>query len=305
MTGSKKPLKFWSITLSHNYTERPTPSRVKQVLAEFFAQWMFQLEKGHNESKEHYQCRGILSEGQMTETLLSIFECRGYDRRDVTFLPESNNSISQGGLSFYVMKDDTCIEGPWHDPTYNPRKRVVYEGKDLECMKTPFNFQKRIMDICSSEPNDRDMNWVYNSNGCGGKSKMMKFMRMNSEWDMARVPMGSATQIKTSVIEKGPHKMYMVDLPRVRGGDERQQELFSALEEIKNGWVESPMYGKTAELLMEPPHIWIFSNELPNLSCASTDRWIIWNLFTNHLGVQVFRRLSLNEVLDMQTPRTP
>ena len=111
MTGSKKPLKFWSITLRHNYTERPTPSRVKKVLAEFFAQWMFQLEKGQNESKEHYQCRGIVSEGQMTETLFSIFECRGYDRRDVIFLPESNNSISQGGLSFYVMKDDTCI-GP-------------------------------------------------------------------------------------------------------------------------------------------------------------------------------------------------
>ena len=53
---------------------------------------------------------------------------------------------------------------------------------------------KRIMDICSSEPNDRDMNCVYNSTGCGGKSKLMKCMRMNPEWDMARVPMGSATQ---------------------------------------------------------------------------------------------------------------
>ena len=75
----------------------------------------------------------------------------------------------------------------------------------------------------------------------------------------------------------------MVDLPRVRGTDERQQELFSALEEIKNGWIESPMYGKAAELLMEPPHIWIFSNELPNTSFMSQDRWKIYKVNANEL----------------------
>ena len=96
---------------------------------------------------------------------------------------------------------------------------------------------------------------------------------------MARVGLGSATQIKTAVIEKGAHTIWMVNLPRVRGGDERQQELFSALEEIKDGWVESPMYGKAAELLMEPPHIWIFSNELPNINCCSLDRWRVWHLY--------------------------
>ena len=97
----------------------------------------------------------------------------------------------------------------------------------------------------------------------------------------------------------------MVDLPRVRGSDERQHELFSALEEIKNGWVESPMYGKAAELLMEPPHIWIFSNELPNISMCSLDRWHIWHLY--EIGKQAdpwipevrFDRLSVKQVVQM------
>jgi hypothetical protein len=235
----------------------------------------------------------------MTETLLYCFEARGYNRIDLTFLPETNNSLTQGGLSFYVMKDDTRIDGPWYDPSYNPKKRVIYEARDLECMKYPRMFQSEIMRICAGQPNDRDMNWVVNFSGSGGKSKLMKFMRMTLTWDMARVPMGSATQIKTSVIEKGAHKIYMVDLPRVRGSDERQQELFSALEEIKNGWVESPMYGKNAELLMEPPHIWIFSNELPNLSCASMDRWRIWKL-DDDCGHQIFYQMSLDEILRIQ-----
>ena len=120
--------------------------------------------------------------------------------------------------------------------------------------------------------------------------------------DVARVGLGSATQIKTSIIEKGAHRAYMVDLPRVRGSDERQQELFSALEEIKNGWVESPMYGKSAELLMEPPHIHIFSNELPNLTYASMDRWKIWMIEDAPIG-QIYRRLNLEEVIQLQNPK--
>jgi hypothetical protein len=309
MTASRKPLKCWSITLAQNFKPLPPHTRVMDILDEFFAQWAFQLEEGKTAGKEHYQGRAIISEPQMTETLLVIFESRGFDRRDVTVLPESNNSIQQGGLSFYVIKDDTRKAGPWYDPSFKPKKRNTYEGRDLRCMDEPYNWQKHIMDVINEEPDDRTINWVYNASGCAGKSKLMKFLRWTNP-EMARVGLGSATQIKTAVIEKGAHKIYMVDLPRVRGGDERQQELFSALEEIKNGWVESPMYGKAAELLMEPPHIWIFSNELPNISMCSLDRWHVWHLYDVpkleqfddddpvDSGVK-FEKLSVSEVVEM------
>ena len=59
------------------------------------------------------------------------------------------------------------------------------------------------------------------------------------------------------------------------------------------------MYGKAAELLMEPPHIWIFSNELPNISMCSLDRWHVWHLYDRPVfGVQ-FDRLDVNEVIEM------
>ena len=278
MTGSRKPLKFWSLTAQQNYRPLPGVERMKVILTEFSKQWCFQLEKGGVAGKEHYQVRMILGEGQMTETLLTVFEARGFDRKDITFIPESNNSICQGGLAFYVMKDEIKISGPWNDPSYTQPNLTTYNWEDLECMKTPFPFQQSIIDKVRCEPDDRTINWVYNGPGCAGKSKLMKFMRCESEFDFARVPLGTATQIKTSVIEKGRRRIYMVDLPRVRGGEERQQEIFSALEEIKNGWVESAMYGKVQELLMRPPHIWIFSNELPNRSFASADRWIVWTI---------------------------
>lgn len=299
MTGSRKPLKFWSITVSK--IENLSVSRMKDILSEFSDQWVFQKEAGTETGHLHYQIRFILDEAQMTETLLTIFEARGIVRDTMTFLPESNNSIAQGGLSFYVMKDDTRVEGPWHDPSYKPRKRVTYEGRDLACMDNPRSFQKYIIDDIATEPDDRTMNWWYNQSGCGGKSKLMKWLRFTRD-DVARVGLGSATQIKTAIIEKGPHRAYMVDLPRVRGSDERQQELFSALEEIKNGWVESPMYGKAGELLMEPPHIHIFSNELPNLTYASMDRWRIWIIEDIPGCGQRYRRLTLEEVLNILHP---
>jgi len=284
-----KPLVFWSLTVSCNFMTLPTVERICDVLTEFCKQWCFQLEKGHNENKLHYQLRLILPEAQKKETLLQVFSCRFQDMRDVTILPESNNSIVQGGLAFYVMKDDTRVDGPWYDPSYVPRRRNLYKGEDLECMKEPFPMQQSIINAVHKPPDDRTINWVANFDGCAGKSKLMKYMRMNPKsFDFARVPMGTATQIKTSVIAKGPHRIYMVDLPRVRGSDERQQELFSALEEIKNGWVESPMYGKTDELLMMPPHVWIFSNELPNLKFASQDRWRVWTIENRHLVPYVY-----------------
>jgi len=232
----------------------------------------------------HYQCRLELENPQSKPALLQLLSCR-FHVNDVTLSPESNKSIASDnvGLAFYVMKDDTRQAGPWHDPTHTPKKVNTYQGDDLQCMETPFPFQATIIAELSQPPDDRTINWVYNAQGCAGKSKLMKYLRMNKEFDFARVPLGTATQIKTSVISKGPHRIYCVDLPRVRGSDERQQELFSALEEIKNGWVESPMYGKTAELLMMPPHVWIFSNEVPNRQFASRDRWRVHTIDNNEL----------------------
>lgn len=299
MTGSRKPLKCWSLTIGQMVCD---VSRMKDILDEFAKQWCFQKETGHTKGITHYQCRVILEEGQMTETLLTIFEARGIERKWQTWLPESNNSINQGGLSFYVMKDDTREEGPWYDPSYNPRKRVRYEGNDLACMDNPLPFQKKIMDMCLEEPNDRTINWIVSS-GNNGKSKLMKKMRMDPAYDMARIPMGTATQIKTSIVNKGPHRIYMMDLPKSQGKDERLQDTFSAIEELKNGWVETAMYGKSEDLLMEPPHVWVFSNQWPNLKLATADKWAVWHLDENNemsrIGIaEIESRLSTNEDQD-------
>lgn len=276
---ASKPLKYWSITIDTLDVSPVSVERVQDIFDEFFAHWVFQLETGSNSGKEHYQCRGVLEKALTKSSLLQIFDMRGL-KDQVRLLPESNNSIQQGGLTFYVMKDDTRTAGPWHDSSHAPRKRRKYEGKDLECMNSPLNWQATIMNMMKAPADDRTIIWIADMVGNNGKSKLMKWMKCKSTIDCTRVPMGSATQIKTSVIEKGPHDVYMVDLPRTVGKEERIQEIYSALEEVKNGWVESAMYGKAAELIMEPPHVIIFSNAFPTLSCMSLDRWKVYEVIT-------------------------
>lgn len=273
-----KMLKFWSLTVSQNFSVLPTIERMTEILIEFSLNWMFQLEKGTDLGKLHYQIRMILSEAQYKSTLLAVFKCRLPNIEDVKFCAESNNSISQGGLSFYVMKDETRVDGPWYDPSYQICKKVAYLGNDLKCMENPLAFQQRCIDMMSVEPDDRTINWICQEAGNAGKSKLMKFLRCNSKFDMVRIPLGTATQIKTNVIASGVHKIYVVDLSKVRGSHETQADLFSSIEEVKNGWVISAMYGKCGELLMEPPHVFIFSNEMPNLTLCSLDRWKLWRV---------------------------
>lgn len=289
--SSKKPIGCWALTISCNHSELPTPEEMKATFSELATSWCFQLERGANAGKLHYQCRLLMDPKQYGATMLTILSARKpYEAKDIDLKPESNPSVAQGGLAFYVLKDETREAGPWYDPSYKkPKPKKVYEGKDLACMDKPFKWQQwcinRFDQPCDE---DRYIIWIYNQLGCAGKSKLMKWM-MFKGYDMARVPMGSATQIKTSIVGKGPKEIYMVDLPRVRGADERINEVFSALEEVKNGWVESCMYGKSEDCLMEPPHVIVFSNEVPNMAIASPDRWKVYTLF--HVNDDIDMRL--------------
>lgn len=175
----------------------------------------------------------------------------------------------RAALKRYVMKDDSRVKGPWG-------KRPVYLGRDLECMSTPLPWQQEVLDIIEKPPDDRTIYWIVNFAGCAGKSKLCKYLRVKEK--ACRIPPGTATQIKTSVVQKGAHRCYFFDDPRVSGTFEKDGDLFSAIEDVKNGYVESAMYGKNLELLMEPPHVICFSNKFPKMCHASRDRWKILKL---------------------------
>lgn len=271
-------LQFWTATWND-----PKPDH--ELVIKFLEErddwkWVFQEEQGEKTARKHYQMRlNLLKAGRCVKaTLLDTFKAGGFDTKNLTLLPESNNGIAKDSSLFYCTKVESRLRGPWADATFTPpTKKRKYEGADLQMMNTPFGWQKHIMELIDSPTDDRKINWVCNESGNVGKTKLQKWLCWKG---MAkRIPMGLAHQIKNALATTQPDvKAFVMNIPRVSGKEEAQKELFSAIEEIKDGWVGAVMFGKEVEWYAEPPHIWIFSNEKPNRMLASADRWRIWSL---------------------------
>ena len=294
---SKNELAVWAFTWNAtNATEGDLsglPSRKSLVafLSQWTDQWCFQHERV---SRDHYQGRlkvgkAMFAKGRCKKfALLDFFRSQQeFEVKGLTLSPESNKGIKNGGNGFYVMKFESRVQGPWHDPSFKPRVVDEYKGADMLCMKQPFTWQREVMRMAKEPWNDRHIHWIWDADGKKGKSKLFKFMSWPGtkdafgdwfDFNAKVIPLGNATQIKTAVIAGGMHKAYLVDLPRVRGKDEALAELFSAIEGIKNGHITSAMYGKDQKLFMMPAHVFVVSNDCPRRSVASVDRWKTYKL---------------------------
>lgn len=264
-----KNIEAWSVCLKAT-NEGKIPSVEHWIEFNKYSQhWVFQKEKCPTSGRDHYQGRMKFEKGVTKETILTMC-AQAFDEEIAQFLtvsPESNKSRAQGGLSFYCLKDETRAEGPWSDKPV----QYQYKGEDLECMKTPFPWQKKVLDMIDSEPDDRTINWIYDEKGNHGRSKLVKYLLWKKK--AARVPMGTATQLKTNICKQGKHRCYLVDIPRKRRHDKRIEDIVSAIEEVKNGSVRSAMYGANDKIFMDPPHVFIFSNQYPPFEHCSGDRW--------------------------------
>jgi len=244
---------------------------VKSALDAINAKYIFQLERGSKNGKLHYQCFINLKDkkryrGDLVKTLNAL---------GMTKLTARNvkpcTQYGHHALANYCMKEDTRVAGPWAD-------RIIYLARDLCCMANPKPFQQKILDSIQTEPDDRTINWVYNPEGNGGKSKLAKYIE---HYKLGiTVEFGTPQQIKSALIVEGPQRAYLVDIPRTIGKAESVNDVINVLEHLKNGLVKSYMYGKAAKMFMEPPHVWVFSNMLPDRTRLSQDRWQIWQLST-------------------------
>ena len=89
--------------------------------------------------------------------------------------------------------------------------------------------------------------------------------------------------MRASVVEEGAMQCYIIDIPRKLCNDDFQNNIYSVIEDLKNGFVKSSMYGKPKTLFMEPPLVIIFSNAECPTTQLSVDRWKIFGIMDNEL----------------------
>ena len=262
MSDPKSSVWIFSVTW---FTDIASQSVAHKAFEQLAKRYIYQFEKCPSTGSIHLQGYVNLRKKSYHTGKKLAATLSGLGLKGVTCKPASN--AGKVALQSYCMKEETRVHGPFAD-------HPIYLGQDLVCMRKPRPWQEEVMNIIKWEPDDRSIYWIHDETGNVGKSKLLKYLCYKKL--AKRVPLGNATQIKTNVFAQGAHRCYCVDLPRTTGNTESMRDLISALEEIKNGWVSSSMYGKYQELMMQPPHVFVISNDLPNLALMSMDRWKIF-----------------------------
>lgn len=187
------------------------------------------------------------------------------------------NPTFYAGNEFYCMKEDTRVNGPWSD-----RNTVNLESIPRRLREEPTwkPWQAAVKQMIEQEPDDRTINIIYDPIGGEGKTFLTMWLMTRNLCE--RIPQQKdARDIMRMVMDTDTKRCYFIDLPRATSHKD-QNAIFSAIEEIKNGYAYDDRYSFKRKIF-EPPHIWVFTNQIPNVQMLSRDRWAYWNIVNGGL----------------------
>lgn len=242
-----KCAKTWILTVKG---EHASNSSIASWLKENCSSAVWQLEKGQS-GYLHYQITMTLKVKQRLTWLKNHF-CRDAHCEIV------NNHAAAFD---YTQKSDTRVSGPFYWPAQITTAKDPLYGKILH------DWQRKVINIIETEPDDRTINWFWEPHGAAGKSALCKHL-----------------VLKYDAVLLGGRSMdafYSVDTPRIvvfdltRSSNQTSNPAFyETLESIKNGLLFSAKYESKAKIF-DSPHLFIFSNNEPDRSMLSEDRWNI------------------------------
>ena len=276
----------WNESRNHDLvTEGVLKALLESV--ENIEKYVFQLERGENTHKEHFQGCFTTCIRVRHSTLLKRFE--EVLKRSQFRLLESDVEELMRNLTIdkmngtweeafaYCTKSDSRLAEP-----VMSHKLKQYTGSDVEFLSEKdnrFPWQQSIMEEFLDEaennfkdPDDRKIVWITDLKGNSGKSKLVKYLA-HTYPDVAKISFGSATQLRSGLIAAGRRTLYIVDMTFSTGEDDSLPTMLSVLEDLKNGYLVSVMYGKYQELMIEPPHIVVFSNQTCPKGMLADERW--------------------------------
>lgn len=242
------------LRLSHFFTWNNYPDdflkRIDPIFHKLGAKWAFQEETGQSGTK-HIQ---------------GVIVCKKKCRDTEFKLPKQIHWEAVRDVEdaiAYCTKDDTRTGGRWTHGLPGPVKTIT----ELR------PWQKEIVDLIKTEPDDRTIHWYWSTKGNVGKSALTKYLVVHHNAifcvqgaysDICNLIFNNDMDISTVVI---------FDMPRNNGSNIS----YSAIESIKNGLIANTKY-ETGFKAFNSPHVIVFSNCEPEKEKLSEDRWHIVNL---------------------------
>lgn len=238
-----------------------TFTEIETALKDKCKKWTFQLERGEETGYLHYQGRVSLKLKSRLPKFLN----------KVNWKPTSTENRDN---MFYVSKEETRVEGPWADT--DPSR---YVPKHLLKITEWRPWQQKIVDS-REDFDDRKINVVVDVKGNIGKTSMAGLLMIHQK--CSYIPfVKDYKDIMRMVMDMPKYGMYIIDLPRAVK-KEHQREMWAALETVKGGYAYDDRYSFKYEWF-DSPTIWVFTNQLPDLTYQSLDRWALWTVKDNEM----------------------
>jgi len=247
---AKQAVCVWDFTIP---AEKYDVEEIKDFCKEHCKKWCFQMEIGDETGYIHYQGR----------VSLKVKNRKGPTLPGVHWSVTSNENRDN---EFYVLKDDTKLDGPWTDrDSYIPK-----QVRDIEL----YPWQQSILDNAHVW-DTRTINMIICPQGNIGKSTLTTYAGCRG---LARaIPMMSEYKDYMRMVMDTPKsRLYLIDFPRSMNKS-NCAGFWSAIETIKNGYAYDDRYGFKEEYF-DSPNIWVFANTTPDLTQLSQDRWRFWEV---------------------------
>lgn len=256
----------------------PDEEAVLSFLGRIADECVFQYEKGARMKKEHIQGTFTLYGPRKSKTgVLRLFAASFKNISGLTLSPVYDKIA----IKNYVTKGEGRTRGPFYGG-----KAVMFDNKFASA--TLRVWQEQLFRIVTGPDQealkDRKVILIQDSGGNTGKSWFQKWLRIGQKKLVVRsLPVSSVERLISAVhiINKTYNvDAFTIDLTRSQGEDQSYNDLFSAIEQIKNGYVIDVMYGKYNESMFEPPLVIVFTNRRIEqfVSYLSFDRWEVYTI---------------------------
>lgn len=271
--SKEKQSKAWIFTLNsnehYNLEEKSVQEAfIKKLNAIKTTSWTFQLERGEETERLHFQGRMSFKNGCRKPELLK--KLANWNKGDSLTLKVEYN---EEGSSQYVVKEDTRVAGPW-----SKDKMVGSIPKDIKGI-TLRPWQQHIVDSASID-DFRCVDVVYDPVGNNGKSIVSRHIGVH-KIGLDVPPLTDSKELMGFVMSFPKYPIYVFDMPRAMK-KEKLHGLYSAIETIKGGKAYDTRYVGKMEYF-DPPRVWVFTNVLPDTNLLSHDRWRFWSIKDHQL----------------------
>ena len=276
-----KNTKYWAFTWDTNVKQKKLPElgNLKKFLDIISETCTFQLESGTVKGKLHYQ--GVLTlvgPRQSKKQVLELFKNRFRNVAGLTL----SKVYDKEAIMRYVTKEETRVKGPFFAGC-----QEKYTEKFMSADLHPW--QKDLFDFIKEKSTDkifrdRKIIWLEDQIGNTGKSFFQKWLRLGQRDIICRkLPESTVERLISATVKlfsKQEVDLVMIDLTRTAGKEQSLDDMFSAIENIKNGFIVDTLYGNYTEAIFEPPLVLIFTNKKHSdySKKLSEDRWFILSM---------------------------